>query len=207
MNELPHLNCTPWGGSKLLKHNRKVFLSKRCYDAEHMSNKKDEKNDKDDQDFWNIIYSALFLVFFLILLVILYKVRGSLPTSISFFDLSLIVLATFRLTRLFVYDKITRFLRDAFFVSSESYTEEGVTYFGKKENTNGQMRTIYELLTCPWCFSVWAATVVSFFYFLTPLAWLPIFILAISGIASFIQLVSNMIGWHAENAKIRATKG
>ena len=162
---------------------------------------------KDDQNFWNIVYSFAFAAFLLILLLILYGVRGSLPTSISSFDLSLIVLATFRLVRLFVYDKITRFLRDAFFHASETYTEEGVTYFGKKERTRGPLRTIYELLTCPWCFSVWAATVVTFFYFLTPLAWLPILVLAVSGIASLIQMISNMIGWFAENAKLRATKG
>jgi hypothetical protein len=89
-------------------------------------------------------------------------VRGSLPTSISLFDLVLIILATFRLTRLFVYDKITRFLRDLFFHANEMYTEEGVTYFSKKERMHGPLRTVYELLTCPWCFSVWAGTVVVF---------------------------------------------
>lgn len=162
---------------------------------------------KDDQNFWNIIYSAFFAGICFLLCVILIQVRGSLPTSISFFDMALIMLATFRLTRLFVYDKITRFLRDSFFNAHESYTEEGVTYFVKKERTNGPLRTAYELLTCPWCFSVWAATVVVFFYFLTPLAWLPIFILAVSGVASFFQLVANMVGWTAENGKLRATKG
>jgi hypothetical protein len=47
---------------------------------------------------------------------------------------------------------------------------------------------------------------VVFFYFLTPLAWLPIFILAVSGVASFLQLVANMVGWTAENGKIQASK-
>ena len=165
-----------------------------------------QNNKKDDQDFWNIFYSILFALFSWGLFKILIIVRGSLPTSISFFDLSLVVLATFRLTRLFVYDKITRFLRDMFFLSNESYTEQGVTYFPKKERTNGPLRTIYELLTCPWCFSIWAGLMVIFFYFLTPLAWLPILILAISGVASFFQIFANMIGWIAENGKLRAQK-
>jgi hypothetical protein len=160
----------------------------------------------DDQDIWNSVYSVLFLFFCSVLVKILISVRGSLPTSISFFDTVLIVLATFRLTRLFVYDKITRFIRDFFFLAHESYTEEGVTYFAKKERMHGPLRTAYELLTCPWCFSVWAATVVTFFYFLTPSAWLPIFILAISGVATVIQISSNAIGWAAENGKIKATK-
>jgi energy-converting hydrogenase Eha subunit G len=115
------------------------------------------------------------------------------------------VLATFRLTRLFVYDKITFFIRDALYHVKEEYTEEGVTYFLKKERVEGPMLTAYELLTCPWCFSMWAATFVAFFYFFTPLAWLPICILAISGVASLVQIITNMIGWAAENGKIKAT--
>lgn len=162
---------------------------------------------KDDQNFWNSIYSIFFAVFCFLLFTVLVAVNGRIPTSISFFDLTLIILATFRLTRLFVYDKITRFLRDLFFHAHENYTEEGVTYFAKKERMHGPLRTAYELLTCPWCFSVWAAVVVVFFYFLSPYAWLPILVLAISGVASLLQLVANMIGWAAENGKIKASKG
>ena len=164
------------------------------------------KTTQDDQNFWNIIYSIIFLCFCTILFKILVTVNGSLPTSISFFDLSLVILATFRLTRLFVYDKITRFVRDIFFHSLESYTENGVTHFAKKERTHGPLRTIYELLTCPWCFSIWASVTVSFFYFLTPLAWFPILILAISGLATILQIITNMIGWTAENQKIKSNK-
>lgn len=159
---------------------------------------------KDDQNFWNILYSLFFLVVGYALLRILYVQNGALPTTISLFDLSLLVLATFRLTRLFVYDKIMRFLRDMFQHSNETYTQEGVTYFDKTERTNGPLRTAYELLICPWCFSVWAALLVTFFYYLTPLAWLPILILAISGLATAVQLTANMIGWTAENKKLEA---
>ena len=161
---------------------------------------------KDDQNFWNIIYSIFFIAFCLLLGKILIQTRGSLPTYISTFDLTLIILATFRLTRLFVYDKITRFLRDLFFHVNETYTAEGVTYFEKKERMHGPLRTVYELLTCPWCLSIWAAVVIVFFYFLSPLAWLPILVLAVSGVASFVQLLANTVGWAAENGKIQATK-
>lgn len=165
-----------------------------------------QETQKDDQDFWNIVYSVFFVIFCIILVKILIVVRGDLPTSIPLFDLILIILATFRLVRLFVYDKITRFLRSFFFEANEVYTEEGVTYFSKKERMHGPMRTAYELLTCPWCFSVWAAIVLVFFYFVTSYAWLVILVLAISGVASIIQLLANAIGWSAENGKIQATK-
>lgn len=166
-----------------------------------------QQNYSDDQNFWNLVYSAFFLIFIVVLGWVLVQKHGVLPTYIPLADFALIVLAVFRLTRLFVYDKITRFLRDFFFHAHEEYTEEGVTYFAKKERMHGPLRTAYELLTCPWCFSVWAAVVVVFFYFLTPDAWIAILVLAISGVATLIQLLSNAIGWAAENGKIQATKG
>lgn len=160
---------------------------------------------KDDQNVWNVVYSLFFIVVATGMLYSLWRINGTLPTSISFFDMSLIALATFRLTRLFVYDKITRFLRDMFQHVEESYTEVGVTYFTKTERTNGPLRTAYELLICPWCFSIWAALFVTYAYFLnTELFWLPIFILAISGIATAIQMLANFIGWSAENKKLDA---
>lgn len=162
---------------------------------------------KDDQNFWNVMYSLFFLVVATGMIWSLQAVHGSLPTSITLFDLSLLVLATFRLTRLFVYDKITRFLRDIFFHAEEEYTQEGVTYYRKAERTYGPMRTAYELLICPWCFSIWAGLFVTYAYFLNKeLFWLPIFILAVSGIATAIQLLVNMIGWIAENKKLEASQ-
>lgn len=161
---------------------------------------------KDDQNFWNILYSIFFIIVAILMARSLYVVKGQLPTSIPLFDLALIILATLRLTRLFVYDKITRFLRDMFQHVEEEYTQEDVTYFIKVERTNGPLRTAYELLICPWCFAIWAALFVTYAYFLrTDLFWFPILILAVSGLASSLQSFVNMIGWTAENRKLEAT--
>ncbi len=151
--------------------------------------------DSAQKDFWNIVFSILFVFFVYLLVWVLYVVHGALPTSINIFDLVLVILASFRLVRLFVYDKITKFLHNFFL-----HTKDG------KERTSGPLYTLYELITCPWCFGVWVSATVTFFYFLTPLAWLPILILAVSSVASFLQLLSNMIGWAAENGKIQAQK-
>lgn len=158
----------------------------------------------DDQNLWNFIYSIFFSGFFLALMWVLYRVNGTLPTAISFFDALLIVLATFRLIRLFVYDKITRFVRDLFMRYEEVYSEQGVTYLEAHQPGGGPLRTVSDLLACPWCFGVWAALVLTFFYYLTPLAWFPIFVLAVSGVATLFQLVANLIGWSAENGKLKA---
>jgi len=162
---------------------------------------------QDNQNFWNFIYSIFFIVVAVLMIRSLYVANGSLPTSVRLFDLTLIILATFRLTRLFVYDKITLFIRDVFQHAEEEYTQEGVTYVRKVERTGGPLRTAYELLICPWCFSIWAALFVVYAYFLRPeLFWLPICILAISGVATAIQIFVNMLGWTAENRKLEATE-
>lgn len=161
---------------------------------------------KNDQHFWYAMYSIFFIVVATVMIWSLHKTNGALPTSIPLFDLGLLVLATFRLTRLFVYDKITYFLRDMFQHAEEEYTQEGVTYFKKTERTRGPLRVAYELLICPWCFSIWAGLLVTYAYFLrTDLFWFPILIFAISGVATAIQIFVNMIGWVAEDKKIDAT--
>lgn len=158
----------------------------------------------DDQNLWNFIYSIFFAAFFAALMWVLYRVHGELPTSIAFFDALLIALATFRLIRLFVYDKITRFIRDLFVEYREIYSEQGVTYLEAHQPGSGPLRTLSELLACPWCFGVWAGLVVTFFYYLTPFAWFPIFVLAMAGVGTLLQLLANLLGWSAENGKLRA---
>jgi hypothetical protein len=161
---------------------------------------------KEEHDgFWYALYSIFFALVAGGMLWSLYRANGTLPTSIPTFDLMLIILATFRLTRLFVYDKITHFIRDMFQHADETYTQEGITYYAKVERKNGALRVAYELLICPWCFSIWAALFVSYAYFVrTELFWLPILILAISGVATAIQILVNLIGWTAENRKLDA---
>lgn len=160
--------------------------------------------ERDDQKLWNFIFTLLFVAFFGALMYLLVQVNGELPTHIPLFDLILIILATFRLIRLFVYDKIFHFLRSWFVRIEEVHTEQGVAYVEGVEYERGPLRTISELLGCPWCFGIWCGLVIAFFYFLTPIAWFPILVLAISGVGTLLQLISNLIGWSAENKKLEA---
>ena len=158
---------------------------------------------KNDQGLWNFIFSALFVVLLVLSIWILYTL-GRLPTAIPFFDIVLISLATFRLTRLFVYDFVTQFVRDLFLDTELMQTAEGKVVLVRTKPSGGSRRTIIDLLSCPWCFGVWAALVVIFAYFLTPFAWFVILVLAVAGVASFIQILVNMIGWRAEHLKKKA---
>jgi len=155
---------------------------------------------KDDQGFWNFFFTLFFALTFLVLGLLLLR-YDLLPVSISLFDAFLLSLATFRVTRLFVYDKITQFIRDWFLDKQLAQNEAGEYFIVREKPASGPRRTLSELLACPWCFGMWAALFVCFLYFLTPFAWFPIFVLAVSSIGTLFQLFANLVGWKAENYK------
>lgn len=138
---------------------------------------------------WHIIFSLFFAVLALYAVLILDSL-GLLPVHIVFYDAVLITLATFRLIRLFTYDVITKFIRQ-WFVGKDDHSFLG---------------TMGTLINCPWCIGLWFALIVTFFYLITPYAWFIIFILAVSGMASIVQIGSNGIGWYAEHKK-KETEG
>ena len=116
--------------------------------------------------------------------------------TLTIVDYTLMTLATFRLVRFFVYDKITAFFREQFYDVSEG--RQGTTLV-KPES--GPRRTLADLMSCPWCFGIWASATVTFFYLLTPHAFYPVMLLAIGAVASLLQVLANMIGWKAEQLK------
>lgn len=149
-----------------------------------------------DQYFWNVV----FVLFFSILVVmgaIILESESRIPLAkLTVIDFVLMTLATWRLTRLFVYDAITKFFREQFF----DVVKVGRGYDLEKP-TYGPRRTVADLLTCPWCFGTWAAAMVIFFYLLTSYALYPVLILAVSAVATFLQLTSNLVGHKAEELK------
>lgn len=158
----------------------------------------DDKAQKNNQNFWSVIFTLLYVAIFVAGMMLLMKVNGELPKSIPLFDLVLIILAAFRLTRLFVYDHIAQFFRDFFLDKEEYVNDRGAIMVRRYPPIKGPRRTINDLLGCPWCFGMWAGLLVPLFYFLTPYAWFVILALAISGVATFVQILSNLIGWNAE---------
>lgn len=158
---------------------------------------------KEDLNFWNIIFSIFFICVFVGSLYVMQAMRGGFLVSVPPFDALLMALATFRLTRLVVYDKITRWFRELF-ADTREFVEDGVTFVEIKPFGSGFRHTIYDLVQCPWCIGIWSALVVMFCYFLYPWAWSVIFFLALAGVGSFFQLIANAVGWKAENLKLRA---
>jgi hypothetical protein len=149
-----------------------------------------------DQYFWNFV----FMVFFTLLIVmgaIILQSESRIPFSeLMLVDYVLITLASWRVIRLFVYDAITKFIREQFL----DIAKVGKSYELVKPKF-GPRRTIADLLSCPWCIGVWATATVTFFYLLTPYAIFPVVILALSAVATFLQLLANLVGHKAELLK------
>ena len=141
-------------------------------------------------DFWNIFFALLFVSMTFGMLGTLHRIYGEVPTWIPTFDLMLIILATLRLTRLFVYDVVTDFFRH-WFVGFQK---------------GSFMDTMHALITCPWCLGLWFSALVVFVYFLSPLAWFFILFLAVASVASMLQILANLIGWSAEYRKLKTKK-
>lgn len=108
-------------------------------------------NQNKNQYFWNFAFMVFYTVF-MVSVIYLFVKLNRLPAKISIFDFILLILATFRLTHLFVYDHITGFIRN---------------YFGKFELGPG--KTIATLLFCPWCTGIWASFFLGAIYFFNSL--------------------------------------
>jgi hypothetical protein len=156
--------------------------------------------EQEDQNMWNFLFSVFFLVMLVLVLYMIWCVQGGFPNSVPWLDVILMAFATLRITRLLVYDKITRWFRELF-VERKSVEREGQMWVELKPLGRGFRHTAHDLLQCPWCMSIWSALLVVLFYFVFSWGWILILLLAISGAGSLLQIMSNWIGWHAEERK------
>ncbi|MEM9336960.1 MAG: DUF1360 domain-containing protein [Patescibacteria group bacterium] len=149
-----------------------------------------------DQYVWNVVFS-IFFVILVVMGTIILDTEARIPfAELVLADYVLITLATWRLIRLFVYDAITKFLREQFY---------DVTKVGKElvleKPARGPRRTLADLFSCPWCLGVWLAALVTFLYMISDVTMFLIVFLALSGIATYLQLLANLTGHGAERLK------
>lgn len=133
---------------------------------------------------WHVTFS----IFYIALAILGYDWlldQNRLAAFVPLTDFVLMTLAIMRLTRLFTYDVLTGFVRGWF---------EGA-------NPDSLRGTLGMLINCPWCTGLWFALVVVFCYFATPIAWYAILVLALSSLATFLQVLANWAGWSAEAKK------
>jgi len=143
-----------------------------------MSNSENLTN---QQKFWNFMAT----VFYILLIVLLgygLKRKGINIEQIRIWEVFLLALASYRLTRILVFDKIFKFFRDFFRSKSKVYV----------------FSVVKEILGCPWCAGIWVALLNVAIYFLVPYGKIFIYLLAIAGIASFFVIFVNYFGLQVE---------
>jgi hypothetical protein len=92
-------------------------------------------------------------------------------------------LASFRLTRLIVFDKITEWIRSPFF---EEQQEEGEIYLIPKGK--GVRKWLGELLSCYWCTGIWtSAFLISVYAYIPAIGFPIILVLAIAAVGSILE--------------------
>jgi hypothetical protein len=117
-----------------------------------------------------------------------YTSYGGVMMFDNVFHFLLLGLASFRLTRLIVFDKITEFLRSPFFDEVEQ-EENGVKEIYIVPKKGGIKGWIGELLSCYWCTGVWVSIILVCLYFFIPNWSGPIIsVLAVAGLASFFEI-------------------
>ena len=89
----------------------------------------------------------------------------------------MIILATCRLARMIVYEKVFGLIR--YLISL--YLKFPV------------VRSLNNLITCPWCTGVWVALIIVDIYYLIPFGNYLIIFLAVSAVASPLILLSNYL--------------
>lgn len=134
-------------------------------------------------DWWNIFFLLLFVLCALVGFRLVENAHAIV--TLTLWEATLLSLAAFRLTRLTVYDSITRWFRDLF-ENGQPYTFTG---------------TVRTLVHCPWCTGLWFALVLLTAHFAFPWSRFFILILALGGVASLMQVGANLLGWSAEKKK------
>lgn len=148
---------------------------------------------------WNIVASVFFVGLCLVMYFVFIRLQPVFSLEyITTFDLIILALATHRLVRLFIYDNITLFIREWFM---DLHVEGGVYKYMNSKNSF--KLTMHKLLNCPWCLGVWVAFVSAFLYFSFPVLQMVFVILAFASVASFLILLTNLLGWSAEEKKLK----
>lgn len=109
--------------------------------------------------------------------------------DISWLHLVLFGLAVFRVTHLFIYDKITEKFRGKFLEEKEIVNEEnGQLEWLILAKGKGFQNFVGQLLSCHWCLSIWVAFVFVLMYWFVPHVTIVLaFTLSIAAVAAIID--------------------
>ncbi|WP_227938063.1 DUF1360 domain-containing protein [Alkalihalobacillus deserti] len=110
--------------------------------------------------------------------------------SIDVFHLLLLILASFRLTRLILFDRITHWIRNPFLEEKEEQLQDGTYEIYLNIKGSGFRRWVGELLSCYWCTGMWSTILLLGGYWVLPSYFIPIIIVfAVAAAASIIETI------------------
>ena len=138
---------------------------------------------------WNVLSMFVFVLLLIVLGTFLIE-RGIAIEDIRLFDLLLICIATYRMTRLLVYDRLFKLFRDII----RSFEGTGIG------------DSVKAIVTCPWCAGVWISLFNVAIFFIVPYGKLFIYVMAVAGVATFFQLGVNIMGMVAEEKQMDITE-
>ncbi|MEH7238312.1 DUF1360 domain-containing protein [Bacillus sp. JJ1562] len=109
-------------------------------------------------------------------------------------EFALFGLASFRLTRLIVFDKITAFIRKPFIHEYEETDPDGTTATYVEVKGKGLRAWIGELISCYWCTGIWISAFLYAGWIIWPIGTeFIIAVLAIAGIAALIETINTKL--------------
>jgi Protein of unknown function (DUF1360) len=117
--------------------------------------------------------------------------------SMSFFEFFILAFASFRLTRLLVYDKITEFIRLPFYDKIVEKNDAGYDEIYYIPTTKFFLHHMGVLFSCHWCIGIWNSVILVTSYQLYPSFVTPIIlILGIAGVGATIESIIQFINNH-----------
>jgi len=125
---------------------------------------------------WNF-WSAFAFFALVVLMGYLLERKGVDIKTITLKEATVIILASYRMTRILVFEKIFKYLRDVLRRREDYY----------------MVGTLHSIITCPWCAGVWVTLTIIVFYYLVPFGDLLVYVLALAGVASLVILFSNLV--------------
>lgn len=145
------------------------------------------------QHFWYVVFTIMFFGAFAFSARSCDVATMRTLLDISSLNLIILILATFRITRLFVADKSTQWLRDlCLVVTCNKDSATGLSSMVRTKRTKGIRRVFSEILECPWCMGVWVALLVVVLYVMAieysfVAGWLLLVVFAIAGGAAIVN--------------------
>ncbi|MBA4494342.1 DUF1360 domain-containing protein [Paenactinomyces guangxiensis] len=107
--------------------------------------------------------------------------------DISWLHLIILILASFRLTHLIVFDEIASFIREPFLSVTFEEDDSGQVRRQIDIKGSGWRYRIGFLLSCHWCIGIWSSLFIVALYWFLPASFTFILILGVAGAAAILE--------------------